>query len=109
MFPGHFKGVVFCSVAIIDSGNFKGIGEVHELERRVEQALDRYVQYAGWLGLPAERTFSTGIEVAVEAERIADEVVKKFPRAPFFPGHPIFHHNTFLTPAPHTPTAFTLP
>ena len=33
MFPGHFKGVVFCSVAIIDSGNFKGIAEVHELER----------------------------------------------------------------------------
>ena len=40
MFPGHFKGVVFCSVAVIDSGNFKGVAEVHELESRVQQALD---------------------------------------------------------------------
>ncbi len=108
MFPGHFKGVVFCSVAIIDSGNFKGIGEVHELERRVEQALDRYVQYAGWLGLPAERTFSTGIEVAVEAERIADEVVKKFPRALFVAGQLIFDQDTFVTRALHNETAFMI-
>jgi amino acid transporter len=25
MFPGHFQGIVFCSVAVLDSGNFKGI------------------------------------------------------------------------------------
>src|SRR5208337_4866472 len=54
MFPGHFQGIVFCSVAVIDSGVFKGIDEVHELENRVQKALDKYVQYAGWLGLPAE-------------------------------------------------------
>ena len=38
MFPGHFKGVVFCSIAIIDSGNFKGVDEVHELEARTPRA-----------------------------------------------------------------------
>jgi amino acid transporter len=108
MFPGHFKGVVFCSVAVIDSGNFKGIAEVHELERRVEHALDKYVQYAAWLGLPAERTFATGIEVAVEAERLANEVVKKFPRALFVAGQLIFDQDTFVTRALHNETAFMI-
>jgi hypothetical protein len=108
MFPGHFKGVVFCSVAIIDSGNFKGIAEVHELERRVEHALAKYVQYAAWLGLPAESTFSTGIEVAVEAETLAHAVVKKFPKALFVAGQLIFDQDTFVTRALHNETAFMI-
>jgi amino acid transporter len=108
MFPGHFKGVVFCSVAVIDSGNFKGIAEVHELERRVEHALDKYVQYAAWLGLPAESTFATGIEVAVEAEAIAHKVIKKFPRALFVAGQLIFEQDTFVTRALHNETAFII-
>src|SRR5439155_26792834 len=42
MFPRHVKGVVFCSIAIIDSGNFKGVEEVHELEARTQKELDKY-------------------------------------------------------------------
>jgi amino acid transporter len=106
MFTGHFKGVVFCSVAIIDSGNFKGIGEVHELERRTQQALDKYVRYAKWLGLPADSCFSTGIEVAVEAEKMANEVIEKYPRALFVAGQLIFAEDTFVTRLLHNETAF---
>jgi amino acid transporter len=108
MFPGHFKGIVFCSVAVIDSGNFKGIGEVHELERRTQQELDKYVQYAGWLGLPAESSFSTGIEVAVEAETIGTELIQKYPKALFVAGQLIFEQDTFVSRALHNETAFMI-
>jgi amino acid transporter len=108
MFPGHFKGVVFCSVAVIDSGVFKGIDEVRALERRVEHALDNYVQYAGWLGLAAERTYSTGIEVAVEAEKIATQVIEKYPKALFVAGQLIFEEDTFVTRLLHNETAFMI-
>jgi amino acid transporter len=108
MFPGHFKGIVFCSVAVIDSGVFKGIGEVHELERRTQQALDKYVQYAGWLGLPAESTFSTGTEVAVEAEKIATELIQKYPKGLFVAGQLIFEEDTFFTRILHNETAFMI-
>jgi amino acid transporter len=108
MFPGHFKGIVFCSVAVIDSGVFKGIGEVHELERRTQAALDKYVQYAAWLGLPAESTFSTGIEVAVECEKIATELIQKYPRGLFVAGQLIFDEETFVTRILHNETAFTI-
>ncbi|MGH7436502.1 MAG: amino acid transporter, partial [Polyangiaceae bacterium] len=103
---GHFKGVVFCSVAVIDSGNFKGIAEVHELERRTQQALDKYVRYAKWLGLPADSCFSTGIEVAVEPEKMANEVIQKYPRALFVAGQLIFAEDTFVTRMLHNETAF---
>jgi amino acid transporter len=108
MFPGHFKGIVFCSVAVIDSGNFKGISEVHELEARVQRALDQYVRYAAWLGLPAQSQFSTGIEVAVEAERIATDVVSRFPRALFVAGQLIFDEDTFVTRVLHNESAFMI-
>ena len=100
MFPGHFKGVVFCSVAVIDSGNFKGIAEVHELERRTQQALDKYVRYAAWLGLPADSEFSTGIEVAVEAEKLATDSIAQYPKGLFVAGQLIFDEDTFATPPP---------
>jgi amino acid transporter len=108
MFPGHFKGIVFCSVAVIDSGVFKGISEVHELEQRTQKALDKYVRYAAWLDLPAESTFSTGIEVAVEAEKIATKLVHKYPKALFVAGQLIFDQETFVTRALHNETAFMI-
>ncbi|MGO9839209.1 MAG: APC family permease [Polyangiaceae bacterium] len=108
MFPGHFKGIVFVSVAVIDSGNFKGISEVHELERRTQEALDKYVKYAAWIGLPAESHFSTGIEVAVQAETIAVEVVQRYPKALFVAGQLIFEEDTFVTRALHNETAFMI-
>ncbi|HLK37466.1 MAG TPA: APC family permease, partial [Polyangiaceae bacterium] len=106
MFPDHFKGIVFCSIAVIDSGNFKGVAEVHELERRTQQALDKYVKYAHWLGLPATSRFATGIEVAVEAEKIAVEVTKEYPKALFVAGQLIFDEDTFVTRVLHNETAF---
>ena len=108
MFPGHFKGIVFCSIAVIDSGVFKGITEVHELEQRTRAALDRYVQYATWLGLPAEHTFSTGTEVAVEAEKIATDLIQKYPKALFVAGQLIFDEETLTTRALHNESAFMI-
>jgi hypothetical protein len=81
---------------------------VHELEDRVRLALDKYVQYAGWLGLAAESRFSTGIEVAVEAEKIATDVIQKYPKALFVAGQLIFEEDTVVTRALHNETAFTI-
>ena len=69
-------------------GRFKGIDEVHELEtphargaRQVRASTRR------WLGLPAESAFSTGIEVAVEAEKLGTRADPEVPaRASSSPG-----------------------
>lgn len=108
MFPGHFKGVVFCSIAVIDSGNFKGVTEVHELERRTQEQLDKYVRYADWLGLPSETAFSTGIEVAVEAGKLGTDLIQKYPKALFVAGQLIFEEETFVNRVLHNETAFMI-
>jgi amino acid transporter len=108
MFPHHFKGVVFCSIAIIDSGNFKGVGEIEELESRTRRELDKYIQYAKTLELPAEGVFATGIEVAVEAEKIGIELIEKYPQGLFVAGQLIFEEETFVTRWLHNETAFMI-
>ena len=108
MFPGHFKGVVFCSIAIIDSGNFKGVNEVEELEQRTMQALEKYKKFARTLNLGAEGVFATGIEVAVEAERLAQELILKYPRGLFVAGQLLFDQDTTFNRILHNETAFLI-
>jgi hypothetical protein len=108
MFPGHFRGVVFASVAVIDSGNFKGVDEVNELEARTRRHLEQYVKYGAWLGLPAEYTFSTGIEVAVEAEKIGLEMIARYPKALFVAGQLIFEEDSTVNRILHNETAFMI-
>src|SRR5262249_45903453 len=51
MFPGHFQGVVFVSVAVVDSDVFKGAEEIPALEERTRAALAEYECFATALGL----------------------------------------------------------
>ncbi len=108
MFPGHFKGVVFCSIAIIDSGNFKGVDEVHELEKRTADELDKYVRYAATLGVPAERVLSTGMEVPVEAEKIGATQIMRFPKGLFVAGQLLFEEDSTWKRVLHNETAFLI-
>ena len=108
MFPGHFKGVVFCSIAILDSGNFKGVTEVEDLERRTAEQLDQYVRFAETLGLPAERVFSTGIEVAIEAEKIGIDQIARYPKGLFVAGQLLFEEDSTYNRILHNETAFLI-
>src|SRR5439155_13764969 len=67
MFPGHFKGVAFVSVAVVDSDVFKGGDQVRALEDRTKEHLARYEKFGRALGLKATSAYAVGTEVAVEA------------------------------------------
>jgi hypothetical protein len=108
MFPRHFRGVVFCSIAIIDSGNFKGVEEVHELEERTRGQLAKYVRFANTLGMPAESAFATGIEVAVEADQLGRELIAKFPQGLFVAGQLLFDEDSTFNRVLHNETAFLI-
>jgi len=108
MFPGHFAGVVFVSVAVVDSDSFKGVSEVQELERRTEQHLARYRAFARALGLPAGSRYAVGTEVAVEAQRLGTELWREYPKALVVAGQLIFAEDTAWTRLLHNETAFTI-
>jgi amino acid transporter len=108
MFPGHFRGIVFVSVAVVDSDAFKGAAEVAHLERRTEAALAAYRRFAGALGLPSSSAYAMGTEVAVEAEKLGTALRARFPHALFVAGQIIFEEDTAWNRLLHNETAFTI-
>jgi amino acid transporter len=108
MFPRHFEGVVFVSVAVVDSDTFKGASEVEALEERTRQNLAAYEQFARALGLRAASAFRVGTEVAVEAERLGTELSRRYPKALVVAGQIIFEEDTAWNRILHNDTAFAI-
>src|SRR6185295_2868702 len=90
MFPGHFRGVVFVSVAVVDTGAFKGEEEVDALIERTTDSLSNYVRFANSLGLPATSAYAVGIEVPDEAVKLGVELIKEYPRGLVVAGQLVF-------------------
>jgi amino acid transporter len=108
MFPNHFKGICFASVAVVDSDTFKGASEVESLEERTKRGLASYERFARALGLPASSAFRVGTEVAVEAEKLAIELSKQYPKALVVAGQIIFEEDTAWNRILHNETAFLI-
>jgi len=106
MFPHHFEGAVFVSVAVADSESFKGPERLEALQARTREDLVRYERFAQSLGLRAASAFAVGTEVVVEAERVAQALIKRYPRALFVGGQLIFEHDTQWNRILHNETAF---
>jgi amino acid transporter len=106
MFPHHFSGVVFISIAVVDSESFKGADQIAALEQRTRQNLLKYERYAQTLELSAASAFAVGTEVAVELEKIAVELTRRYPQALFVAGQLIFEEDTIWNRVLHNETAF---
>jgi hypothetical protein len=106
--PGQFGGMVFLSVGVVDSGNFKGAGAVEELRAHTEAALEKYVDHAQRLGMPAASFMSIGTDAVEELEHLCVEVKKRFPRAIFFAGQLVFQRDTWYQRLLHNETAYSL-
>jgi amino acid transporter len=107
-FPGHFKGLVFVSVGVVDSGEFKGEHGLEDLRVRTEQMLGQYVRLALGLGIPATSRMSLGTEAVAEAEKVCLEVAREFPHAVFFAGKMIFQREQWYHRLLHNETALAL-
>jgi hypothetical protein len=108
MFPGHFKGVVFMSVAVVDTGSFKGEDEIEALIERTKDSLDAYVRFAHSLGLPATSAFAVGTEVPDEAVKLGTQAIKDYPRGLVVAGQLVFDADTLWTHILHNETAFLI-
>ena len=89
-FPGHFHGVIFLAVGLVDSGRFKGEDSMEELRHETLDSLSRYEELARSLGMPSSSRHAIGLDVVVEAEHLCLQVAKEFPRCTFFAGKVIF-------------------
>jgi hypothetical protein len=106
--PGRFEGVIFVSVGVVDSGNFKGSDAVDDLRRHTAESLDKYVDHCRRLGMPAVGYMSIGTDPVAELEQLCVTVKKQFPRAIFFAGQLVFQKDTWYQRWLHNETAYSL-
>jgi amino acid transporter len=104
-FPGLYKQVIFVSVAVVDSGSFKGQEEIEALQRNTEEDLGKYVEVARRMGLAADCVWSAGIEVVAEAATLCQQIAKLYPRATFFTGKLVFQRERFFYGLLHNETS----
>jgi amino acid transporter len=107
-FPGHFKGVVFVCVGVIDSGGFKGEDSVDALRAETVRTLSRYTDLARRLGVPSTARSGVGTDAVDEAARACLSASEEFPRATFFAGQVIFPWETWLRRLLHNQTAYAI-
>jgi amino acid transporter len=108
LFPDYYRNIVFVSVGVVDSGHFKGKGEVEALVASTQAGLQRYVEFARRLGFAAEARSRVGTDVLLEAEQLAHEVHKEFPKGVFFLGKLVFAREKFYYRFLHNDTAFAI-
>ncbi len=107
-FRGLHKGVVFATVAVVDSGTFKGAVEMDNLQNQAQKALDRYVDLARRLGIPAEGRMAVGTDVVDAATDLCLETAARYPQSTVFAGQLTFRlekpYHRFL----HNETSFAI-
>ena len=107
-FPKTYKNVIFVSVAMIDSGSFKGAEEVEALEASVNAGLEKYVAMAHKLGFAADYRTALATDVVESAVDLCKEVAGEFPRSTVFTGQLTFRLEKFYHRLLHNETAFAI-
>lgn len=107
-FPGYFKNVIFVSIGVIDSGNFKGSEEIEALQASTDRTVTRYAELSRRLGVAAKGASAVGTDAVDEAERISEQLALEYPRHMFFGGKLVFNRERWYERLLHNETAFAI-
>jgi hypothetical protein len=107
-FPNLYKNFIFASVAVVDSGSFKGAKELKNLEEASKASLQKYVELARRLGFAADWRCAVGTDVVETATRLCKDTKNEFHRSTVFTGKLTFRHEKFYHKMLHNETAFAI-
>jgi hypothetical protein len=108
LFPNYYKNYIFVSVAVVDSGNFKGGEEVGRLEANTRENLEKYVAWCRAKGWNAGYRMEIATEVVDEAVKICRELREEFPRSVVFSGKLVFKKEEWYHRLLHNETAMAI-
>lgn len=107
-FSNTYKNIIFASVAVIDSGSFKGAQEIKALEESVKNCLEKYVELARKLGFAADYRMTTGTDVVESAVNLCMDIAAEYPKSTVFTGQITFRLEKFYHRLLHNETAFAI-
>ena len=108
LFPGHFKNIIFISVGVIDSGNFKGSQEIGQLDSQIRSNLEKYLRLARQFNFNADYRMTMTTEAVPSIIQICQGLRKEFPNSVVFTGKLIFKHEHWYQRILHNETAFSI-
>jgi len=107
-FPKTYKNIIFVSVAVIDSGTFKGVEEIDALETSIRTGLEKYVTLARKLGFAADYRMELATDVVESIIAVCKDVAVTYPRSTVFTGQLTFRLEKFYHRLLHNETAFAI-
>jgi K+ transporter len=107
-FPGVYDNFIFVSIAVVDSGTFKGSAEMTALSESTRNALDKYVNLARESGFAADYRMDIGTDVVGLAVPLCKHIAQEFPNSTFFTGQIVFRHENPFQKILHNETAFAI-
>ncbi|MCX6601759.1 MAG: APC family permease [bacterium] len=108
LFGTRFKQYVFVSVGAIDSGHFKGVDELGELEKEVHKQAEKYVTLARSYGLKAMSRTACAIDYLGTIEQICLDLHREFSNSVFFAARLLFWKDTLWSRLLHNETPLSL-
>lgn len=103
-FPGLYKQFIFVSIAVVDSGHFKGREEIEALQRQTDDDVRRYIDLARRLGFPADGVTQIGIEVVSAATEVCERVARQYAKATIISGKLVFRQERMFNRLLHNET-----
>jgi amino acid transporter len=107
-FPGVYENFIFVSIAVVDSGTFKGVAEVKALSESTRNSLIRYVDLAREMGFASDYRMDIGTDVVETAVPLCKNIAQEFPNSTFFTGQIVFRHENPFQKILHNETAFAI-
>jgi amino acid transporter len=107
-FPNVYDNFIFVSIAVVDSGSFKGSAELNALAESTKKALQKYVDLAQDMGFAADYRIDIGTDVVDMAVPLCKNIAKEFQNSTFFTGQIVFRHENPFQKILHNETAFAI-
>jgi amino acid transporter len=107
-FPGVYENIIFVSVAVVDSGTFKGTAEMSALSQATKKSLMKYVDLAREMGFASDYRMDIGTDVVDLAVPLCKNIANEFPNSTFFTGQIVFRHENPFQKILHNETAFAI-
>jgi amino acid transporter len=107
-FPSIYENIIFVSIAVVDSGSFKGSAEVTALVQSTKSSLMKYVDLAREMGFASDYRMDIGTDVVDVAVTLCENIAKEFQNSTFFTGQIVFRNENPFQKILHNETAFAI-